>query len=114
MPINTNCLTDKQTFWLAHLERCAQRDISLAHYAREEGLNIQSLYSWKQFFAKKQKNSDAVLSRPSTSISPFIKARVVSPTAFSRILFPNGVSIEIDADVDTLLLEQLASLRTLT
>ena len=109
MSTDTHCLTDKQTFWRTHLERCGLRRISLARYAREEGLNVQSLYSWKQFFAKKMDSTKSAL--PPPRASSFIRARVATPVTFSRILLPNGVSIEVAHDVDVLLLEQLASLR---
>jgi len=108
MAIDISNLTEKQAAWRMHLDRCRQRGVSLACYAEQENLSVHNLYYWKRVFAKKETYP---LGAPSAApASPFIQA-FVKPTCLSRILFPNGISVELDRAVDAALLVQLASLR---
>lgn len=108
MAIDTSKLTEKQATWRMHLDRCRQRGVSLACYAEQENLSVHNLYYWKRVFAQKETCPSVA---PSVApASPFIKA-FVKPTGLSRILFPNGICIELDHAVDSAVLAQLASLR---
>jgi transposase-like protein len=48
-----NQLTDQQRQWLAHIEAAQQSHLSLADYARTQGLPPQSLYQWRNVFKQK-------------------------------------------------------------
>jgi len=43
-------LTDQQRHWLAHIEAAQQSSLSLAAYARNQGLAPQTLYQWRHLF----------------------------------------------------------------
>lgn len=43
-------LTGQQRHWLAHIEAAQQSSLSLAAYARNQGLAPQTLYQWRHLF----------------------------------------------------------------
>ena len=50
--MNTKPLTDKQRYWLKHIERCHADGQSLASYADAHDLDVKSLYRWKNTLSK--------------------------------------------------------------
>ena len=45
--MNPKPLTDKQRYWLTHIEHCQEAGQSLASYAQENSLDLNALYRWK-------------------------------------------------------------------
>jgi predicted HAD superfamily hydrolase len=46
-------LTDKQRFWYEHLERARRTDNSLAAYAKEQNLDVKTLYHYQSVLRQK-------------------------------------------------------------
>lgn len=48
----TNELSERQGYWFEHLQRASEQQVSLARYAREQGLAVQQLYGAKTWLVK--------------------------------------------------------------
>jgi transposase-like protein len=72
---DVNQLTEHQRQWLAHIEAAQQSQLSLADYARTQGLAPQSLYQWRNVF--KQKGIEPGSSR---KVSAFAQVQVAATT----------------------------------
>jgi hypothetical protein len=66
-------LTDQQRHWLAHIEAAQQSSLSLAAYARTQGLAPQSLYQWRNLFKQK-----GILPGSPRKVSTFAQVQVMS------------------------------------
>lgn len=88
-------LTAKQQFWLNHIKRAASESLSLAEYAKREGLELQTLYSYKNMLRKKGFFGSTQAS-PFTQVThaprPMLQSAVQAPL---QIVLNNGVRIDI-------------------
>ena len=48
-----NQLTEKQRYWYEHLERARRTDNSLAAYAKEQNLDVKTLYHYQSVLRQK-------------------------------------------------------------
>ena len=102
-------LTDRQRYWLEHVQACEASGKSLAEYAAAQDIPAQALYAGKSMLVKK-----GVL--PATQPARFQRIRVMEAALSSqwRIGLPNGVSVafvgEVDAQSLTAILHSAASL----
>ena len=48
-----NHLTEKQRYWYEHLERARRTDNSLAAYAKEQNLDVKTLYHYQSVLRQK-------------------------------------------------------------
>lgn len=100
---NTTTLTEKQQYWLDHIQQAKTQKQSLSDYARQHTLNLKALYNYQWLFRKK-----GVLGHTSQS-SNFVKVTgKITPTPIltMTLLFPNGIRMEIggkESDLSTLL-----------
>ena len=101
-------LTERQRYWLEHIQACEASGNSMAEYAAEQGITARAMYAGKKTLVKK-----GVL--PGTHSSRFQRLQVIEATLSSqwRIGLPNGVSVafagEVDARTLTTVLSSAAS-----
>ena len=89
-------LTERQRYWLEHVQACESSGKTIAEYAAEHSLAAQAMYAGKQMLVRK-----GLL--PSTRPVRFQRAQVAEPVVGSewRIHLPNGVSVAFSGSVDT-------------
>ncbi|MGH7423257.1 MAG: IS66 family insertion sequence element accessory protein TnpA [Candidatus Methylomirabilales bacterium] len=86
--------------WRGHLAAAQRRGVTLAQYAREQGLSRHTLYA-----ARQQLQREAAASgrrrRPEAKVvmkqSPFVAVRVTPGAAVVRARLANGVALEFGA-----------------
>ena len=107
-------LTERQRYWLAHLEACEESGETTKSYASLHGLSVSMMYSWR-----KELTVRGVLRRQAnrTRAPGFDRVQVVEPGVSGgvcRVTLPNGVQIEIcgvfDGATQTKLFESLMRL----
>ena len=86
-------LTERQQYWLDHIQACEALGETTKAYAELHGLSVSMMYSWR-----KELTIRGVYSRQSSgSRSPrFDRVEVMeskTPTGTWRITLPNGVQI---------------------
>ena len=102
-------LTERQRFWLKHIQACEASGKSIAAYSAEHGIAARAMYGGKKVLVNK-----GML--PATRPARFQRVQVVEATLSSqwRIGLPNGVSVafvgEVDARALTAILHSAASL----
>ena len=102
-------LTDRQRYWLEHIQACKASGKSTAEYAATQGIAVQAMYAGKSMLVKKG-------ALPSTQPTRFQRVQVMEAAASNqwRIGLPNGVSVafagEVDARALTTVLNVSASL----
>ncbi len=102
-------LTERQRFWLKHIQACEASGKSIAAYSAEQGIAARAMYGGKKVLVKK-----GML--PATRPARFQRVQVVEATLSSqwRISLPNGVSVAfvggVDAQSLTTILYSAASL----
>ncbi len=89
-------LTDRQRFWLKHIQACTESGKTIAAYAAEQGFTARAMYTGKKTLVKK-----GVL--PGTHPARFQRVQVLEAPLSSqwRIGLPNGVSVAFVGEVDT-------------
>lgn len=88
-------LTERQRYWLKHIQACEASGKRIAEYAADRQIDAKAMYAGKMALVRK-----GVL--PRTRRSRFQRARVVAPVMGSewRIQLPNGVSVAFAGPVD--------------
>ena len=119
-------LTEKQRFWLDHVESCGSSDVTMRAYSAQHELELQHFYYWK-----KQLKALGVLSEHGLKAgrskraadrkqayaldqprSPFLRAAVIPAASHlpseseernhacgARILLANGITMDVPADI---------------
>jgi ribosomal protein L32E len=83
-------LTERQRFWLKHLESADARKQPLADYARAHKLDAAHLYAYRSRFKRRDQKSAA---------SPFVQVAYRAPDAV-RIELPNGIVLSVTGAVN--------------
>jgi len=102
-------LTERQRFWLEHVQACEASGKSMVEYAVSQDIAVRDMYAGKKTLVKK-----GVF--PTTRPTRFQRVQVMEATASNqwRISLPNGVSVafvgEVDARALTTVLNVSASL----
>jgi len=88
-------LTERQRYWLEHVQACIATGKTIAEYAAEHGLAAQAMYAGKKMLAKKG-------ALPSMHRNRFQRAQVVGLVVGSewRVQLPNGVTVAFSGEVD--------------
>ena len=88
-------LTERQRYWLKHIQACEVAGSSIVEYAATQESCAQEMYAGKSALVKK-----GVL--PSTQPARFQRVQVMEVAANSqwRIGLPNGVSVAFAGEVD--------------
>jgi len=115
---DTTKLTEKQKYWLGHIEACEQSGQTLKTYAEEKDLSPQRLYNWKarlRAMGILAPNAEAKDRSDSCSVTKRIKDKAESwdvgfaavrladagdPNPGLRIRFLNGIVLELDRAAD--------------
>lgn len=89
-------LTERQRFWLKHIQACEASGKSIAAYSAELGIAARAMYGGKKVLVKK-----GVLA--TTRPARFQRVQVMEATVGNqwRIGLPNGVSVAFAGEVDT-------------
>ncbi len=99
-------LTDKQQYWLAHLQRCQELGQSLSDYAKAHELDLKALYNWKWMLSQRGMTRGAA-----TTSALFSQVKVAQRSSDAstpiQIQFPNGCLLRCEATDE-------ATLRALT
>lgn len=102
-------LTDRQRYWLAHIQACEASGKSIAAYSAKQGIAARAMYGGKKVLVKK-----GIL--PATQPTRFQRVQAMEAGLSSqwRISLPNGVSVafvgEVDGQALTTILHSAASL----
>ena len=102
-------LTDRQRFWLEHVQACEASGKSMADYAASQDIAVRAMYAGKKILVKK-----GLL--PGMQTARFQRVQVMEAPVSSqwRIGLPNGVSVafvgEVNARTLTTVLSTAASL----
>lgn len=85
----TKPLTERQAYWLKHIQACKASGQRIADYASTQGINARAMYAGKKELVKK-----GVL--PRQRPTRFQRVKVVDPLMVNndwRIQLPNGVTV---------------------
>lgn len=97
-------LSERQRYWLEHLEACERSGQTTKAYAQAHELSISMMYSWRK---KLVRRGIWVRSLGTSVAKGFARVQVVdteSPVSEWRIALPNGVQIGFSGAVDEALL----------
>jgi hypothetical protein len=90
-------LTDKQRYWLTHVERCEVTGSTMVAYAGAQSLDLKQFYTWKMRLTRL-----GILPQSTKPVA--FKRIAVRPTqefgASCRIECPNGTRIQVAAGCD--------------
>ena len=94
---NGNDLTAQQRHWFNHFQLCQNSGLSMAAYARSQGLQIKSFYYWRKRLLGQQ--AEQIIKRPE-----FHPVQITSPDVPIRqerisilLRLPNGVECELQS-----------------
>jgi hypothetical protein len=89
-------LTDRQRYWLEHVQACKASGKSMVEYAVSQDIAIRDMYAGKKTLVRK-----GVL--PGTRAVRFQQVQVMEASLSNqwRIGLPNGVSVAFVGEVDT-------------
>ncbi len=89
-------LTERQRYWLKHIQACEASGKSMAEYADSQGIAARAMYGGKKTLVKK-----GVL--PAMQPTRFRRVQVMEATVNNqwRIGLPNGVSVAFAGEVDS-------------
>jgi hypothetical protein len=88
-------LTERQRYWLEHIQACEASGMSMAEYAASKGIAVRAMYSGRKTLVQK-----GVLS--SAQPTQFQRVQVIETPVSNqwRIGLPNGVSVAFTGEVD--------------
>lgn len=89
--------TDKQRFWLEHLQACDRSGLTMKAYAQANDLRVSTLYTWKKTLRHK-----GLMASPHMDEPPLFHKAVVSDSRPGpvRALLPGDTVLEFDAGTD--------------
>jgi hypothetical protein len=105
----TAALTEKQQYWLAHIQQAKRDNLSFSAYAQQQGLDLKALYNAHWALRKK---GYLELSVPTTDFVKVRRPTTSVPDTVLNVTLPNGIRIEIPVRGDDLLglLQQVSAL----
>ncbi len=88
-------LTERQQYWLEHIQACEASGKSVTSYAAEHGFHVGAMYAGKKMLVRKGALRGAQRSR-------FQRLQTVPVTVDQkwRIQLPNGVLVDFSGTVD--------------
>lgn len=89
---NITHLTEKQQYWLDHIQQAEASRQSLRQYAQQQALSLKALYQYRWLLRKKGVlNEAAEVPAFVKVVPPFAPA----PYATVTVQFPNGIRVEL-------------------
>lgn len=97
-------LTERQKYWLGHVQECRKSGGGMKSYAETHGLEVREFYHWKRWLGGK-----GLLEEGWKRIRLFQRVVVEpenehAPSPVCRVTFPNGVRIELAGPLNASLL----------
>jgi len=88
-------LTDRQRYWLEHIQACKGSGKTMAEYAAEQGFAARDMYAGKKILVKKG-------ALPAERPVRFQRVQMLEAPRSSqwRVQLPNGVSVAFAGEVD--------------
>ncbi len=102
-------LTQKQQYWLEHIQQAHATGQSLSDYAAQHDLRLKALYQYRWLLRKKGVLDEADQAPAFVKVSPPV---VPIPQTTVTVHFPNGIRVELAGHAPALsaLLTQVQSL----
>jgi len=99
-------LSERQQYWLAHIQACEAAGQSTLEYARAHGFESRAMYKARQLLVEKGAWSIKASGRKSNR---FQRAQVAVPQMDNqwRIQLPNGVVVAFSGEVNTKALSEV-------
>lgn len=97
-------ITERQQFWLDHIQAAEAFNGTLVEYAKVEGLKVKDLYQWKTLLVRR-----GVMSGRSAQPKAFVAVRESTAASMAALLLPNGVRIEFSGAVDAETIQSLVT-----
>ena len=88
-------LTERQRYWLEHIQACEASGKSASAYAVEQGFRVGGMYAGKKLLIRK-----GVLPQATGSRFQRVLPSIASVDNEWRIRLPNGVSVDFSGAVD--------------
>ena len=98
----TKVITERQQYWLDHIQAAAASDGTMAEYAARHELKVGVLYEWKR---KLRRLGLLPGKAPEAGFVPV--AATARSSACCSIALPNGVRLQLTGDLDATTLGQL-------
>ncbi len=103
-------ITERQQYWLEHVQAAEAFDGTLAEYARSAGLKPQTLYSWRAVLRSRGLLEPQASERPSGFVQVLGRGSTPSaaaPPSAVSLLLPNGVRLACHGELGPEQLEAL-------
>lgn len=96
--MNRKELTEKQRYWLSHIEACQAAEQTLASYANTHDLDVQSLYRWKSVLTKRGCFNDGTGAHTDNALFTRVtlEPSLCASSATWQVHFPNGCVLHTD------------------
>ena len=91
--------SERERYWLAHLQACERSGQTSKAYAREHGLSVWMMYSWRKKLAARGLWVRGSGPRASVSFDRLEVVEAEAPLAW-RIVLPNGVEVGFSGALD--------------
>ena len=101
---STKPITERQQYWLKHLNSAESSACSLVDYAREHALKSKDLYTWKKRLVDLGHLAGSER-RTSRKFVPVVAASNAVATA--TLILPNGIRLKLPGGVNRALLQDL-------
>ena len=88
-------LTERQQYWLEHIQACEDSGKSVTTYAAEHGFHVGAMYAGRKMLVRK-----GVLRGAQHSRFQRVQTAAVTGGLQWRIQLPNGVSVDFSGTVD--------------
>ncbi len=86
--MSNTAITEREEYWLDHIQATDKHKGTLVEYAKVEGLKVKDLYQWKTLLARR-----GVLA-VNASKPGFVPVRSMAP-AKAALILPNGARLEL-------------------
>lgn len=91
-------LTQKQQYWLGHIQQAKRRNQSFRAYAEDHGLDLKTLYNRHWQLRKKGLLTEEVSDAAFIEVIRPVAAAPQAPTF--TLCFPNGIRVEVSTRLD--------------
>ena len=91
--------SERERYWLAHLDACERSDQTSKAYAREHGLSVSMMYSWRKKLTARGLWVRGSGPRAAVSFDRLEVVEAGAPLAW-RIVLANGVEVGFSGALD--------------
>ena len=101
--------SERQQYWLEHLQAAEASEDSIAGYARSNDLKPKDLYMWKGILARRGFLDGAAAVAPKSEFIEVVPAKPQPAETQFVVTLPNGVRIECQGELGSGALSSLVS-----